>query len=100
MLFVAYGALGIPIVLWLVATRGLTHCRWFFCCGVFLAVGALLELIEEPLLVPGVIGYHEIVHVLVMGGLFFNWAYVHQLAVEGTQSTPLPVETDAAAVTV
>ena len=100
LLFVAYGALGIPVVLWLVGTRGLRYARWFFCCGVALSVGALLEMIEEPMVVSGVIGYHEVVHLFVMGGLFFHWAFVRQLAREAVGRESAPAETGAAALTV
>lgn len=101
LLYVTYGSLGIPVVLWLVVSRGLRHARWFFCCGVSLSVGALLEMIEEPTLIPGVVEYHEVVHVFVMAGLFFHWAYVHQLAVEAvTYEGPELAETGAAALTV
>ncbi len=86
--FVAFGSLGIPVVIWLVASRGLYFVRWFFCCGVFLTLGALLEMIEEPTLLEGVVGYHEIVHVLVMAGLFFHWAFVYGLAAAEQSELP------------
>lgn len=86
--FVAFGSLGIPVVIWLVASRGLYFVRWFFCCGVFLTVGALLEMIEEPTLLPGIVGYHELVHVFVMAGLFFQWAFVYGLAVAESGELP------------
>jgi hemolysin III len=82
MLFVAFGAVGIPVAIWLVATRGLRYTLPFFLCGVLLTAGALLELIEEPTLIPGVVGYHEVVHVCVMGGLFAHWAFVARVGRE------------------
>jgi channel protein (hemolysin III family) len=99
--FVAFGSLGIPVVLWLVGTRGLYYARWFFCCGVLLTLGALLEMIEAPTLVPGIVGYHELVHVFVMAGLFCHWTFVHGLALEEQSASPaadIGVEGDLATV--
>ena len=48
----------------------------------------------------GVIGYHEVVHLFVMGGLFFHWVFVRQLASEAADRETALAETGARALTV
>lgn len=80
LLYVAIGSVGTPIAIWLVATRGLRFTAWFFLCGVSVSSGALLELAEVPTVIPGVIEYHEVVHVLVLAGLAFHAVFIAKVA--------------------
>lgn len=82
LLYVVFGSIGTPVALWLVATRGLRYTLTFFLCGVSFSAAAMIELIEEPTLVEGLVGYHEIVHVLVLLGFAFHWAFVAKLTRE------------------
>lgn len=82
LLYVVFGSIGTPVALWLVATRGLRYTLTFFLCGVTFSAAAMIELIEEPTLVEGLVGYHEIVHVLVLLGFAFHWAFVAKLTRE------------------
>lgn len=88
LLFVGFGAMGIPVVIWLVVKRGLYYTLPYFLCGVSLSIGALLEMIEEPTLIAGVVEYHEVVHVFVMAGLFFHWGFLTKVTVETRAITP------------
>mgnify|MGYP002010255209 CR=1 FL=1 len=80
--YVVFGSIGTPVAIWLVAKRGLRWTLPFFLCGISFSSGALLELIEEPTLWTGVIGYHEVVHVLVLAGLGLHGAFVVKLTRE------------------
>ena len=82
LLYVVFGSIGPPVALWLVAKRGLRYTLTFFLCGVSFSFGALIELIEEPVLVEGVVEYHEIVHVLVLAGFLLHWLFVAKLTRE------------------
>lgn len=92
-LYVGFGSIGTPIALWLVVTRGLRETLLFFCCGVCFSIGALIQLPAEAVLIPGVVEYHELVHLFVLAGLFCHWAFVRKLAGRasaGQEPLPLP----------
>lgn len=82
LLYVVFGSVGTPVAIWLVATRGLRYTLPFFLCGVSFTFAALIELAGEPALIPGWVEYHELVHVLVLCGFGFHWAFVAKLARE------------------
>lgn len=42
--------------------------------------GATLEFLQFPIIVSGVIGPHEIFHVLVLVGISFHWQFVYRMA--------------------
>jgi channel protein (hemolysin III family) len=50
-------------------------------------VGGVLEFLGWPLLLPGIIGPHELFHVAVLAGTAFFWIFVYQLA-DGTIPAP------------
>jgi channel protein (hemolysin III family) len=54
--------------------------------GIAYSVGAVLEFLRRPTLVPGVIGSHEVFHLLVLVGISCHWYFVVRVAVGG----PLP----------
>ena len=86
--YVMFGSIGTPVALWLVTKRGLRWTLPFFLCGISFSTGALLELSEEPTLWPGVIGYHEVVHVFVLAGLGLHGAFVVKLTREAVGGAP------------
>ena len=42
--------------------------------------GAMLEFLRVPVLVPAVIGPHELFHVMVLVAIAAHWTYIHRLA--------------------
>jgi len=44
------------------------------------SAGAVLEFFRFPVLVPSVIGPHELFHVMVLIGIAAHWMYIHRLA--------------------
>ncbi len=80
--YVGFGSIGTPIAVWLVVRRGLRYTAWFFAFGVLISSSALLELAEEPTVIPHVVEYHEVVHLLIVAGLACQWQFVRQLASE------------------
>jgi len=42
--------------------------------------GAVLEFMRQPILIPGVIGPHELFHAAVLTGAAFHWKFVYQFA--------------------
>ena len=48
--------------------------------GLAYSIGAVLEALSQPVLIPGVIQSHEIFHVAVILGLAFHWSFVYSIA--------------------
>ena len=44
--------------------------------GLAYSIGAVIDFLQYPLLIPGVIGPHEIFHFAVMAGISFHWAFI------------------------
>jgi channel protein (hemolysin III family) len=48
--------------------------------GVAYTAGGLLEFLRWPVLVPGVVGPHELFHLLVLLGAALHWVFVYRFA--------------------
>ena len=48
--------------------------------GIAYSIGAIMEALRWPIIVPGVIQWHETFHVAVLIGLTFHWAFIYQIA--------------------
>ena len=48
--------------------------------GLAYTVGGVLEFLRWPVLIPGVVGSHELFHVGVLAGIAFHWKFVFQFA--------------------
>ncbi len=57
--------------------------------GIAYSVGALIVLFHWPILIPGVIGAHELWHIAVLTGLGLHWRFVFQFAA-GVPDGPRP----------
>jgi channel protein (hemolysin III family) len=55
--------------------------------GVAYSIGAVLEHWRQPVLLPGVVQWHEVFHVAVLAGLAFHWAFIYSIA-DGHFSPP------------
>jgi predicted membrane channel-forming protein YqfA (hemolysin III family) len=49
-------------------------------------LGAVLEFSRFPILITGVMGPHELFHVLVLVGISFHWLFVYRMAQRHKQS--------------
>jgi channel protein (hemolysin III family) len=65
---------------------GLELIRPLFWGGLAYTAGAVLEFLRSPNLVPGVVGPHEVFHLLVLLGLGFHWWFVWKVAPGGLSS--------------
>ncbi|WP_136810118.1 PAQR family membrane homeostasis protein TrhA [Desulfosediminicola flagellatus] len=45
--------------------------------GLAYTAGAVLEFIQQPVIIPGVLGPHELFHVAVLVGLSLHWKYIY-----------------------
>jgi channel protein (hemolysin III family) len=54
-------------------------------------VGAVVDYLRWPVLVPGVVGPHELFHLLVLAGIGFHWSFVYRCAGALPETAPAPV---------
>jgi len=60
--------------------------------GVAYTVGAVLEFLRWPVLIPQVVGPHELFHLAVLAGVACHWVFLHRFAdVEPLEPTPRQV---------
>ena len=48
--------------------------------GLVYTVGAVIQLAESPVLIPGVVGSHELFHLAVVGGAVSCWTFIYRFA--------------------
>jgi channel protein (hemolysin III family) len=65
-------------VLW--SRHGWTFIRPLLWGGVAYSIGGLLEFLQWPTLIPGVVGPHDLFHVGVLVGAGLHWKFVAQFA--------------------
>lgn len=75
-LYVAMGWVGLPSIWLLIRAVGLRGMFWSLLGGLLYTLGGVCDAAHWPILVPGVIGYHEIFHVLDMGGTLVHVFFV------------------------
>ncbi|RMF39253.1 MAG: DNA-binding protein [Planctomycetota bacterium] len=77
--FLAMGWAGVVTMFLMWRQFGYDFIRALLMGGAAYSVGAVLLLLDWPVVLPGVIGPHELWHVAVLGGLFWHWRFVSQL---------------------
>lgn len=55
--------------------------------GLAYTLGALLQHFEWPTIVPGIVGPHEIFHILVIVGALYHWLFIYRWAHFPTRNT-------------
>jgi channel protein (hemolysin III family) len=48
--------------------------------GIAYSIGAVLEFMRWPVIMPGVIQWHEVFHIAVLIGLGFHWGFIYSMA--------------------
>lgn len=48
--------------------------------GIAYTIGAIIDFMEWPNIIPGVVGHHEIFHVCVIIGALAHWLLIYQIA--------------------
>ena len=62
--------------------------------GIAYSVGAVMQGIKWPVIIPGVVQWHELFHVLVLVGLSIHWAFNYRIADGRDYVSPECVEPD------
>jgi channel protein (hemolysin III family) len=81
-LFLAYGWTCVATVVKLWQVRGWTFVAIPVASGLAYTVGACLLLFQQPMLIRGLIGPHEVWHLAVLVALSLTWAFVYRIAGE------------------
>ena len=89
LLYIGIGWLGIPPVLHLIRTRGMQVGWRILVGGGFATLGGLVDAMERPDPVPGVLEYHEFMHLCIVVGGWYYWSTFYAFGVrqeEGEES--------------
>jgi hypothetical protein len=78
--YCALGSVGVWSYMRIRARFGTWLERPFFWAGMFYIAGALLEGTQVVVLIPGVIGPHELMHIAVLIGLTLQWVMMVRVA--------------------
>jgi channel protein (hemolysin III family) len=89
-MYIGAGWLGLMSLLKLARDRGWRGVNLMFWGGVVYTAGALLESLGTPILIPQVVGPHEVWHLSVIVAAAIHWYYIRQLARGANWAGPLP----------
>lgn len=87
-MYLAMGWIGVfwAVVLW--RRYGFSFVKLLFAGGMAYSVGALLNHFSILTLIPGVLGPHEVFHIMVLLGMGLHWSFIYSIA--SGESPPLP----------
>jgi channel protein (hemolysin III family) len=78
--YTAVGSLGFFSFAHLTARYGWPETTLLFLGAVAYATGAVIDCLGVPVLIPGVLGPHELFHFFVMLGAFLHWCFIYNWA--------------------
>ena len=80
LMYLGLGWLGVVSAIALAHRYGLRAIRPLVWGGLAYTLGAVADHFQWPVLVPGVIGPHEVFHFAVLAGISFHWAFIRHIA--------------------
>ncbi|MBW3543878.1 MAG: hemolysin III family protein [Planctomycetes bacterium] len=80
MLYLMLGWIGAISTVALYRRYGYSFVRLIIWGGIAYSVGAIMNVARQPTLIPGIIGPHEVYHVLVLVALGLHWRFVWSIA--------------------
>jgi channel protein (hemolysin III family) len=78
--YLSLGWIGLFTFIKIYRVYGKENLRLLLLGGLFYTIGAVFEFLHKPVLIPGVIGSHEIFHVFVLLGAFAQWLFIYEWA--------------------
>ena len=75
-LYLVFGWLGLISAVALWRRYGFSFIKPLLYGGLAYSVGAALQFFRQPVLVPGIVGAHELFHVAVLFGISFHWWFI------------------------
>jgi channel protein (hemolysin III family) len=79
-LYLGFGWLGLATWIALVRCFGFRFARPVLWGALAYTFGALTDFLRWPVLVPGIVGPHELFHLAVLAGLSFHWKFICSFA--------------------
>lgn len=89
-LYLALGWLGALSAYYLYRQSGIEYIKPLLYGAIAYTVGAVMEYARFPVVVPGVIGPHELFHIMVVVGITMHWIFIHRAAGNTTAQTRSP----------
>jgi channel protein (hemolysin III family) len=86
--YIAVGSLGFISFAHILARYGWKEATLLFLGGLAYATGAVIDYIDVPVVIPGVLGPHELFHFFVMIGALLHWCFIYNWA-DGRQLAAL-----------
>ena len=82
-MYLGLGWLGVISITALARRHGLRFVLPLVWGGLAYTIGAVVEHIHWPVIVPGIVGPHELFHLAVLAGISFHWAFIRGIASGG-----------------
>lgn len=76
--FLAFGWLGMVSVIGIWKLKKDISFKYLLYGGLAYTIGAILDWMNYPVLIPGILGPHELFHVAVLIGIGFHWVFILQ----------------------
>lgn len=76
--FLAFGWLGMVSVIGIWKLKKGISFKYLLYGGLAYTIGAILDWMNYPVLIPGILGPHELFHVAVLIGVGFHWVFILQ----------------------
>ena len=76
--FLAFGWLGMVSVIGIWKLKKDISFKYLLYGGLAYTIGAILDWMNYPVLIPGILGPHELFHVAVLIGVGFHWVFILQ----------------------
>jgi channel protein (hemolysin III family) len=80
LMYLGLGWLGVISTVTLALRYGLRFILPLVWGGLAYTVGAVADHFHWPVLIPGVVGAHEIFHLAVLAGISFHWMFIRRIA--------------------
>jgi len=74
--FLAFGWLGMVSVIGIWKLKKDISFKYLLYGGLAYTIGAILDWMNYPVLIPGILGPHELFHVAVLIGVGFHWVFI------------------------
>lgn len=81
LLYLGLGWSGIFSAIELYRATGLRPLQPLIAGALFYTTGAVLDFLNWPVLIPGILGPHELFHVLVLSGVASHWEYIRRITI-------------------
>ena len=86
-IFIAMGWVGVFSGILIRLRYGPGHTAALLAGGVCYTLGAIIDAVKWPVVIPLVVGPHELFHLLVLAGLGFHWSFISRIASGKTSSS-------------